>query len=653
MALNHFPHVYQPLDVGTMHMKNRVQFSPIVTNHADFESGRVTDKLLDVMAAEAKTGCGLITIGSTPIDFEHGRDFYGCLSVTNDLDLAGLRTLTEEVHKYDCNLSAELIHAGQWSALNGIEAWVPSKLDVLAGDPALYKEITREDMDVVVDHYIKATERCMKSGFDMVMCHLAHGNLLSAFLSTYWNQRTDEYGGSPENRWRFPLEVLEAMYSVTQGRIPIEVRIVGDERLPGATTLEERIDFLKEASKYIDMLCVSTGTLFYSGAMCYNMPGYYVDNGCNVEVAGAFKEALGDEVAVSVVGGINTLELAEEIIASGKADMVAMAKALMADDRMIVKGKRGQEDDIVPCMRCLYCIRGLGTDVPVMGCAVNPRFGLEHRYPRTFPALRKKKVMIIGAGPAGMFCAKTLGERGHDVQIYDKAPELGGRLHEASALWLKNGFRNYLKYAMRQTEKYAHVHLNTEVTPELVKAVNPDVVMVAIGADEFVPPIPGIDGPNVVSVVDVDRGNVEVGKRVVVCGAGMSGSECAMELGHDGHECIIVDVLPREELYTNLNVVTESIFFKRLEEGGVQGMYGTAIKEVTPEGVVVTTPEGEEKLLECDTVVTAFGLKKNEELITELEEIIPETYIIGDAHRIGLIGDANFDAYYACMMVDE
>ncbi len=653
MALNHFPHIYQPIQVGTMHMKNRIQYSPIVTNHAEFESGRVTRQLLEFVSAQAQTGCGLVTIGSTPVDFEHGRDFYGCMSVTNDHDISGLRLLTNEIHTYDCNLSAELIHAGQWAALNDIEAWVPSIMDVFPKDKSLYKEITRKEMDVVVDHFMKATERCIKAGFDMVMCHIAHGNLLSAFLSTYWNHRNDAYGGSAKNRWKFPLEVMEAMYSVTKGRIPIEVRVVGDERLEGATDIRERIEFLKEASKYIDMLCVSTGTLFYGNAMCYNMPSYYVPNGCNIEHAAAFKEALGDKVAVSVVGGINSLELAEKVLAEGKADIVAMAKALMADDRMIVKGERGQEKDIVPCMRCMYCLRNQGTDESIHGCAANPRLGFEYRFPRFMPAKKHKKVMVIGGGPGGMFAASTLAERGHEVHLFEKANKLGGRLHEASSLWLKEGFRRYLERAARGTfESGVHVHLNTEITADMVRAEAPDTLIIALGADEFVPNIPGVDGPNVVSVVDVDRGTAKVGKKVVICGAGLSGAECAMGLGHEGVDCTIVDVLPEDQLYTNMKDFTLPIFKMHLDDGKVKRLYETAVQEITEKGVVVKK-NGRKRTIECDTVITAFGLKKNDALIAELKEIVPETYVIGDARKVGLVGDATNSAYYACMSIDS
>ena len=653
MALNHFPHIYRPIQVGSMVMKNRIQFSPIVSNHAGVEDGRVGHELLEFVSTQAQTGCGLVTIGSTPVNFEEGRDFYSCLSATNDQDIPGLGLLADEVHRWDCNLSAELIHAGQWAALNGKEAWVPSVVEKFHKAPRRYREIGRSEMLQVIEDYMAAARRCMEAGFDMVMAHFAHGNLVSAFLSTLWNQRGDAYGGSPQNRWRFPLEVLEAVYSVTQGKIPIEMRVVGDERIPGGTDIAERIAFLKEASRYIDMLCVSTGTLMYeeNACFCYNMPGYYVDAGCNVAHAAAFKEALGDKLAVSVVGGISTLEEAEAILREGKADIVAMAKALMADDRMIVKGERGQEEDIVPCMRCMYCLRNVG-GAHLRGCAVNPRLGWEYRYPRFLPRRKKKKVLIAGGGPGGMEAARILAERGHEVILCEKEGALGGRLPEASSLWLKDGFRRYFDYAVRKTLSCgAEVRLGTPVTPELVLQEKPDTLILATGAKEFRPSIPGVLGPKVVGVADVDRGEVSVGQKVVVCGGGLSGAECAMALGREGKQVTVVDVLPREKLYGNIKEFVLPMLLKRLQENGVELRYETGVLEIGEKGVLVRASGGEE-WLEADTVVAAFGIRADKAELEALRDLVPETYIIGDAHKVGLIGDATNDAWRICMQID-
>ena len=429
--------------------------------------------------------------------------------------------------------------------------------------------------------------------------------------------------------------------------------MVGDERIPGGTDISERIEFLKEASRYVDMLCVSTGTLMYTDGECfsYNMPGYYTDPGLNVAHAAAFKEALGDKVAVSVVGGISTLEQAEAILAAGKADIVAMAKALMADDRMIVKGERGQEEDIVPCMRCMYCLRNVG-GAHLRGCAVNPRMGWEYRYPRFLPMRKKKKVLIAGGGPGGMEAARILSQRGHEVVLCEKGPALGGRLEEASSLWLKDGFRRYYDYAVRKTLSCgAEVRLNTPVTAELIRQEKPDALILATGAKEFRPPIPGVNGPNVVSVVDVDRGKAPTGQKVVVCGGGLSGAECAMALGHEGKQVTVVDILPEEELHKNISEFNLPILLKRLKENGVELRYETAVKEIGPQGVLVSCG-GREEWLEADTVVAAFGIRADNAELETLRDLVPETYVIGDAHKVGVIGDATNDAWRVCLQIE-
>ncbi len=651
MALNNFPHVYQPWDVGSMHMKNRIQFSPIVTNHAGYVSGDVTNELFEFYRAQALTGAALVTVGSTPIDFDRARDFFACMSVTKDEDIHGLTMVTREMHRLNCNFSAELTHAGQWAGdllEDGKKAWVPSLIDGWCADPEKFEEINRDQMDEVIDNLQKAIIRCKKANFDMVMIHMAHGNLFSAFLSTYFNHRTDEYGGTPENRFKFPLEVLRAAREVTDGDIPIEIRFQGNEYLPGSTGVKERIEFLKLAEPYIDQVVVSAGTLFDKEAWAVNMPGYYISPCCNVEYSAMFKEACPD-LSISVCGGISTLEQAEEIIATGKADVVAMAKALMADERYVVKGEQGREDDIRPCLRCLYCLRCAPSGGHVEGCAVNPTCGWEYRGTQLTPITYARKVMVVGGGPAGMEAANILMERGFEVVLYDKLPRLGGRLVEASALVYKDGFRRYLDWQIRQTLNCgARIVLGQEVTADTIRAEDPDVVILAVGAELITPPIPGIDGSNVVTVVDVDRGEAETGQRVVVCGGGLSGAECAISLGMEGKEVTLVDMIPVEDFYKDFDEMNRYEITKNLANYNVKCIGEAQVQEFKSDGVVIKHKDGTIETLPADTAVTAFGIKPNKAWIEEMKDIVPETYVVGDADKVGVVGDAINNAYWLC-----
>jgi len=652
MALNHFPHVYQPIQVGGMTLKNRIQYSPMVSNHADFVTGAVTNDLIDFVRMQAQTGVGLVSIGSTPVDFDRGRDFCGCLSILSENDTPGLRLLTQAVHEEDCKISVELSHAGQWAYRRylddqGKKAFVPSLIPKFH-NPDLYEEIGVSQIKEVVEHFRDAADRCVRTGFDMVMIHLAHGNLLSAFLSTAYNHRTDEYGGSPENRWRFPIEVIKAVHSVTKGKAQIEVRVAGDECIPNGTTLEERIAFLKEIEPYVDMVIVSGGTLkFNSIYMCHTMPAYYMPHGLNVECAAKIKEAL--HIPVSVVGGISSLQQAEEIIASGKADICAMCKALFADEHLVLKGQRGQEDDIRPCMRCMYCARNIFDETHLIGCAANPRLGWESRYPRLYPPIKKKKVMVVGGGPGGMEAAQILTERGHEVVLYEKSDTLGGRLPETGALPMKDGHRAYCDYMIHKTMKSGtRIELGKAATADTVLAESPDTLIVAIGAQPIVPPIPGIDGAHVHGVVEVDRGEVELGQKVVLCGGGMSGLECALNLALQGKDVTVIDMKSKDEMFGPILFFHRAPLMRMLEENHVTILERTGVKQFEDGRVVCAATDGSEIVVEADDFVLAFGLRINREEVDSLCELVPETYVIGDAKQVGVIGDATNAAYRIC-----
>jgi 2,4-dienoyl-CoA reductase-like NADH-dependent reductase (Old Yellow Enzyme family)/thioredoxin reductase len=648
-AATKYPHVFRPITIGGMTLKNRIQYAPVVSNHAETLTGAFTNDLLAFVGAQARSGAALVTIGSSPIDFDRARDFYGCLSVVRDTDIGGLSLLADEVHRYGAKLSIELTHAGAISKFtypNG-PAFAPSVIPGIH-NPATTKEIERAEMDEVRQHWVDCIRRLKIAGFDMAMIHAGHMNLFASFLTPLLNHRTDEYGGNPENRMRFPLEVLRAAREEAGDDFRLEMRISGDERVPGGVSLEERIQFLNAAAAYIDLVNISTGGFLNPLALAHTHPSYHLPHMLNVETAAKIKQGI--NIPVAVAGGITNIDEAEQILASGKADVIAMAKALLADQELVTKARLGRADEIRPCLRCLDCMRFPEKGAPLR-CAVSPQTGREFRY-REIPLARKKKrVLVIGGGPAGMTAARTLSERGHGVTLWERSDRLGGRLFESSSLPLKDTFPAYIDWAVRSTESCgAKIVLGKEATPEAIAAEAPDAVIVAVGAELIVPPIPGIDLPHVITVVDADLGRKPVGANVVVCGGGVSGSECALGLAMEGKTATVVDILPEEALCQDLSIFARIALFKLMQDHAIDRVQGS-VNAVTANGVVVALPDGIMAELPADTVVIALGLRPDKEKIESLLEVIPESYAVGDCNDGHRIFDANHDAFNVAVEV--
>lgn len=643
-SFNKYPHVFSPIKIGNMEVKNRIQFSPMVSSLST-PTGGVSPELLGYIKYQAQSGVGVITIGSTPIDHINGVDFFGALDVTSDDNMTDLRRISEVVHRYGAKVSCELVHAGRSAPKQfrpNSPAIAPSAIPVENG-PTDIREMDEKDMETIREEYCEVAERLMKSGFDMVMVHAAHGNLLAQFMSPKYNQRTDEYGGSFENRIRWPLSVLRAMRERVGKGLCIDMRISGDELVPGGMGIEETKAFIRLAQEYIDTVHVSQGLIVEPKYMPYTMPAFYLPHCHNVKWSEQVKADPEIHIPVTVVGSITTIAEAEEIIASGKADMVAMARQLMCDNKLLYNAYRGMEEKTRPCLRCHECAPA---DIVHLRCATNPRLGRESELGEIQPSRTPKKVVVVGGGVAGCMAAKTLVERGHDVTLMEKSDKLGGRLHEISCLSFKFDMRRHLQWLMSSTmECGAKILLNTEATPENIMALAPDAVFVATGADRLTLPIPGMDRANVHHVLDVDTGRVQLGENVVVCGGGLSGTESALQLAMDGKKLTVIDMLPVEQFAKDHSPAPRGMLLQLLEQYGVKLIGGVRVCEIGDDGVHVMAQDGTVSVLPCDDVVAAFGMKKNDALLKQMRELLPDVIAVGDCNVVKNIKNANHVAF--------
>lgn len=640
----HYPHVFTPLKVRNLTLKNRILFAPTVCCLTT-KDGEVTREYVEYIETQAKTGVSLITIGSSCVEMEYGQDYRGALHISSDADIPGLVRIAEAAHKYGAKISVEMCHAGRGALeelLEGKPAWAPSYFPTTFGTRNIH-EMNRQDMERVISAYVDCAVRLQKSGFDMVMIHAAHGNMISQWLSPLTNHRSDIYGGSLENRMRFPMELIKAVREAVGEDYALEIRVSGDEMIEGGMGIEETLEFLKVAQKYVDLVNVSAGLVVEADSVFNTMPPFYHPYMHNVKWAEMAKKVL--DIPVSTVGAVKNIAMAEEILSSGKADAVAMARALMADHDIIKKAYRGEPiENCRPCLRCFEgCERMCFIGAPSR-CAVNPALCQETKYGTIYPALKKKKVMVVGGGAAGMMATQTLVQRGHDVTLYEQSGELGGHLKDVCHLPFKDDLKQYWKWDVKTTmECGAKIVLNTKVTPELVEDEKPDALFIAVGSKLITPPIPGINNDNVYDVISVDSGKKTLkGDKIVICGAGSSGLECALALAMDGKDVTVVDQIPEDKFGGQMVYVTLWMLKAELKKHGVKLIGNSRVEKFTDKGVEVINNNFQHSVIEADSIITAFGLESNKADVEALRELVYETYIIGDCSE-----ENTMNIYYA------
>lgn len=645
-----YPHVFQPLTVRGLTLKNRLEYAPTVVLKCSPE-GEVTQEMLDYVAWQAKTGVGYLTIGNTPVVHTDSSAWVCELNVTQDRCIHGLEMMARTARENGAEMSVELAHAGRGSnSTPGNPALAPSDVPLNGGPLGYIKPMNEEDMAFIRQQFVDCAVRCQKAGLKIIMIHCAHNNLLAQFLSPASNHRTDAYGGSLENRMRFPLSVLKAVREAVPSMV-IECRCSAQEDTPDGLQLEESLTFMERAQAYVDIIHVSRGNIFFNYGSTFTIPTYFKGRQLNVAFAAEAKKRL--HVPVAVVGNITSLQEAEDIIGSGKADIVVMAKSYMADENLIHKSIRGHAEEVRPCTRCDWCgnANNFGTS---MRCAINPLLGRDIDLSKLVEPGQEKHVMVIGGGPGGMMAAQTLRAMGHRVSLYEKSHRLGGLLNDATVASFKEYMRLYLQWDIRQTMQCgAEIHLDTEVTPELVEQVNPDAVIVASGSTYVYPNIPGIEMDKVKTVSDVENHRVPVGENVVVCGGGIVGLECAVMLGMEGKKVTVIDQIPLEKFADGMPVFNHIELNYQLEKYGVTLVGGQKITSFGENGVETVDASGEKQAFAGDTYVLALGVKPDNRLAQQLLSAYAEgVYVVGDCVSTGrLLADANQEAFHAAIRI--
>ena len=627
--------MFQPIQIRGQRLKNRLVQCP-AANLLCSDTGVVTQELIEWTKARAKGGYGVVTVGQSMVNPTPPAMSGFVVDLTTDKCINGLYRVSEVIHQFGAKASLELVYMDFGVKDEDIEMTGEDMSKVRTEDASgindkmankLPADLSVADIKRIEQYYIDAAVRVRRANFDMVLVHGAHGMFISDFLSPARNKRTDEYGGCFENRCRIVDEILDGIRAAVGPEMAIEYRLSAEEKTEGGLTLEEQLRFAQHIQDKIDILYVSAGVLENDEKALYTFPTAYMPRGINVHYAAEFKKVL--HIPVGTVGGID-MRMAEEILERGDADVVTMMRQTIADPEAINKARCGKWDEIRPCVRCNTCINQPHYFFLPVRCAVNPEAGREADILRIPEPKKQMKVVVIGGGPGGIEAARTASRRGHKVVLFEKAQELGGMLITAAANKLKPDMHAYLEWSIRSTlaDGNIEVRLGAEATPELVKAEAPDAVIVAVGAEPAVPPIPGIE--HSVWAGRVELGEFEPGKRVVICGGGMTGMECGAELAKAGHEVTIVEMAPFAQILTSgpvFNLVNLSIL---LRENGAEFMTETTVKSIAADGVTVVTKAGEELALPCDTVINALGMRAKTEEAAKFEDCCPTVYTIGD-----------------------
>lgn len=638
-----FEHLLSPIKIRGLELKNRIILPAMGTRMAS-EKGEITDRLIAYHAARAKGGCGLNIVEVAAVHRPSSPAHF--VWICEDSLIEGHKKLTDAIHENGGKAGIQLWQGGLAVSMD------PSAQILLPSDMNLGQYtipgITLEQIKEIVFCYGQAARRAVEAGYDCIEFHLAHNYLPHSFLSGGLNHRTDEYGGSFENRCRFPLEVIDAIRNNIPEDMPLFIRIdAHDDFLEKGLTIEEVIDFCNIAKNHgVDVLDVSRGNIL-TAATIYEVPPIDVPQGFNIENASRIRKET--NMLTIGVGRINHEDFAEKLLAEDKVDMVVMGRAQLADPELVNKLKEGRTQDIIHCIGCDQgCYDGF-TDVvnrEFITCMRNPNIGheAEHTFTKTE---NPKHVWIVGGGVGGMEAAKVLKELGHEPEIFEASDHLGGQFIIAGKAPGKKEMEDATIEMAKQTERICKIHLNTKVTPEMIEEKKPDHVIIATGALPIALRLDGEDQIHHVQANDVLMGKEKLSGYIAIIGGGLVGLEAADYLATQGCKVTVLEM--KDKIGADLGSLRQIAVMMKMNQLKVELKPSSKVNSLSKEGVVLESGQ----TIPCEHVVYAVGSKSvdNSDLCSMMDKLSIPYQIIGDAKAARRALNAIEEGYYAAMEV--
>ena len=643
-----YPNLFSPAKIGNLVIKNRICKAPQSTGFSNMD-GSVTERLVRHYREIAKGGTGLVIVEYAYVDKIASKSAHCQLGICDKEHIPGLGWLADVIRDNGARAGIQIEHCGRQKFLGTYPMKAASRIPwpkVYEGYGTIPDELTCEEIKDIVEAFGDAAKRAVDAGYELVEIHGAHGYLITNFLSSHTNKRNDFYGGSLENRVRFLQQIVENCRKKIGPNFPLTVRLSGTDYEPEGDNMpiEDTIFFAKRMEDIgLDAIHVSGGD---HHMMIHQVTPMALPVCYNTWAAAEVKKNV--KIPVIASGSITLPEYAEDIIASGKGDFVGLGRPLWADQYWPAKAEAGHPEDIRPCIRCNEgCLERTFFLYKGVTCGVNPTIGREDDL-RIGKADVKKKVVVVGGGPAGLEAARVSAMLGHDVTLYEKR-KLGGYLHEASVPDFKSDIRPLMQSMIKAVEKLGVKVIAEEATAAKVKASGCDAAILAVGAEPIQLKVPGADKSLVVNALDFLADKVKTGKNVVVIGGGLIGSETAIDLAEQGFNVTVVEML--DSIMSDVAVTDKLAYFDKIAKTDMKILTGSRVVEITDAGVIVADKNNNLSALACDTVLVAVGLAPKSSIYDELKNVDFAVYPIGDYVKAGKIFDAIHTGYKTALRI--